>query len=177
MHGCKNMKYLSVYNSDGKVTLWPGPIYFDLLLYRSTAGKPENGDVRRHKRTLVQTAQSSSCNFSPSHYWVRGGQAERKRESYIQIQWHSILSAPGTDPILSPTTTPVLSKDGYFCRYLYIHTAIDPPPRHTGIGTETCLDWARLIVCDIWALEIIHVLRVATDSSLFQSKQFFSSCS
>lgn len=64
--GCSNMRYLSVYSSNGKVTLKPGQTWhFDILLFHTTAGKLENRDILcGHKSTLVHTAQSSSSHIS-----------------------------------------------------------------------------------------------------------------
>lgn len=123
------IRYLSVYNSSGKLTLWPGQSwYFDLLLFHSTAGKLGKWDVWRHKHTHTR---SSSCRISPSHYWVRGGEAERNENRFSDIQY-CLLQAQ-----TQYTTTPVLAKINIFCTYFYSHTTINPP-RDTS-RTSNCM--------------------------------------
>lgn len=101
MHGWGNRRYLSVYNGDGEVTLWPGQACcFDILLFHSFAGKP------RHTKTHTCTCVHHHCRppviFPKSLLrkrrrikWERGGETHRlpaKPES-MQILLYS-LHAP-----------------------------------------------------------------------------------
>ena len=118
--------------------------------------------------TLVYAAQPSSCQISPSHYRARGGKAGRNKNS--EGKRDSVTS----NIVCCRHRPNTVFPQPHLC-FLKMNISADIsivtkpqiPQTHTCTCTETCLDWGHLIACDIWVLQIIHVLRVATDSSLF----------
>lgn len=151
MHGCGNKIFVCLQQRwESNPVTWANLVlwYFVISLYSWESWKMRHMQTQTH--TLVYTAQSPLLSYFQSHYWVRGGEAERKRK---QIRWHPISAAGTKTQYCLPHLC--FLKMNIFCRYFYSHTTINPPDTrlelsngmwHVSVVNHSCAascEWLR----------------------------------